>query len=356
MVVVMKPGTAQSEIDRLVRQFETQGLQVGVTKGVDCSILGLVGDTTGVDINKISTNDSVERVMRVSEPYKRANRKFHPEDTVVRVGDVSIGAGSFAVMAGPCSVESEGQVVSVARDVKAAGARLLRGGAFKPRTSPYAFQGMGLEGLELLAPCRPTKLLAVGFNYRDHAEEFRHPIPEHPNIFLKPLSCLAGPGQGVLCPRELTGRVEYEAELVAVIGRRTRHVSREEAAGCILGYTVGNDVTARDLQSPAEQWSLCKGFDTFGPLGPWIDTEADPLAGLEISSFVNGQLRQRSNTRNLIFDPLFLVSYLSKAMTLEPGDVIFTGTPSGVGPVKPGDVMEMRIEGIGSLIHPVLAE
>ena len=161
MVVVMKPGTAQSEIDRLVRQFETQGLQVGVTKGVDCSILGLVGDTTGVDINKISTNDSVERVMRVSEPYKRANRKFHPEDTVVRVGDVSIGAGSFAVMAGPCSVESEGQVVSVARDVKAAGARLLRGGAFKPRTSPYAFQGMGLEGLELLLEAKAATGLPV---------------------------------------------------------------------------------------------------------------------------------------------------------------------------------------------------
>ncbi len=161
MVVVMKPGTAQSEIDRLVRQFETQGLQVGVTKGVDCSILGLVGDTTGVDINKISTNDSVERVMRVSEPYKRANRKFHPEDTVVRVGDVSIGAGSFAVMAGPCSVESEGQVVSVARDVKAAGARLLRGGAFKPRTSPYAFQGMGLEGLELLLKAKAATGLPV---------------------------------------------------------------------------------------------------------------------------------------------------------------------------------------------------
>ncbi len=161
MVVVMKPGTAQSEIDRLVRQFETQGLQVGVTKGVDCSILGLVGDTTGVDINKISTNDSVERVMRVSEPYKRANRKFHPEDTVVRVGDVSIGAGSFAVMAGPCSVESEGQVVSVARDVKAAGAGLLRGGAFKPRTSPYAFQGMGLEGLELLLKAKAATGLPV---------------------------------------------------------------------------------------------------------------------------------------------------------------------------------------------------
>ena len=161
MVVVMKPGTAQSEIDRLVRQFETQGLQVGVTKGVGCSILGLVGDTAHLDMNKIATNDNVERVMRVSEPYKRANRKFHPEDTVVRVGDVSIGAGSFAVMAGPCSVESEGQVVSVARDVKAAGARLLRGGAFKPRTSPYAFQGMGLEGLELLLKAKAATGLPV---------------------------------------------------------------------------------------------------------------------------------------------------------------------------------------------------
>ena len=161
MVVVMKPGAAQSAIDALVRQFEAQGLQVGVTKGVDCSILGLVGDTTHLDMNKISTNDNVERVMRVSEPYKRANRKFHPEDTAVRVGDVTIGAGSFAVMAGPCSVESETQIVSVARDVQAAGARLLRGGAFKPRTSPYAFQGMGLEGLELLLKAKAATGLPV---------------------------------------------------------------------------------------------------------------------------------------------------------------------------------------------------
>ena len=161
MVVVMKPGTAQSTIDALVRQFETQGLQVGVTKGVDCSILGLVGDTTHLDMNKIATNDNVERVMRVSEPYKRANRKFHPEDTAVRVGDVTVGAGHFAVMAGPCSVENEGQIVSVARDVQAAGAGLLRGGAFKPRTSPYAFQGMGLEGLELLLKAKAATGLPV---------------------------------------------------------------------------------------------------------------------------------------------------------------------------------------------------
>jgi 2-keto-4-pentenoate hydratase/2-oxohepta-3-ene-1,7-dioic acid hydratase in catechol pathway len=213
-----------------------------------------------------------------------------------------------------------------------------------------------LDQLELLPPCQPTKMLAVGFNYRDHAEEFHHPIPTEPNIFLKPLSCLAASGQRVLYPRELTHQVEYEAELVVVIGRRARHVSQEEAAGHILGYTIGNDVTARDLQSPTGQWALCKGFDTFGPIGPWIDTEVDPRDGLDIASFVNGERKQHSNTKNLIFDPCFLVSYLSKAMTLEPGDVIFTGTPSGVGPVQPGDVMEMRIQGIGSLVNPVAAE
>jgi len=150
MVVVMKPGTEQREIDKLVAQFQLQGLQVGITKGVDCSILGLVGDTTGVDMYKITTNEHVERVMRVSEPYKRANRKFHPEDTVVEVGSARIGGGNFAVIAGPCSVESKEQITEVARDVQGSGAALLRGGAFKPRTSPYSFQGMGLDGLDLL--------------------------------------------------------------------------------------------------------------------------------------------------------------------------------------------------------------
>ena len=134
---------------------------MGITNGVGCSILGLVGDTTAVDMDKLSINDHVERVMRVSEPYKRANRKFHPEDTVVRVGDVKIGGGNFAVMAGPCSVESEAQICEVAEDVKASGASLLRGGAFKPRTSPYSFQGMGVEGLELLLEARAATGLPV---------------------------------------------------------------------------------------------------------------------------------------------------------------------------------------------------
>jgi len=150
MVVVMKPGTQQREIDKLIAQLQLQGLQVGVTNGVGCTILGLVGDTSHVDLDKISINEHVERVMRVSEPYKRANRKFHPEDTVVEVGSAAIGGGSFSVIAGPCSVESEEQIVGVAQAVQGAGAGLLRGGAFKPRTSPYSFQGMGVEGLDLL--------------------------------------------------------------------------------------------------------------------------------------------------------------------------------------------------------------
>jgi len=150
MVVVMKPGTQQRDIDKLIAQFQLQGLQVGITNGVGCTILGLVGDTTRLDMDKISINDHVERVMRVSEPYKRANRKFHPEDTVVTVGEAKIGGGNFSVIAGPCSVESKEQIVKVAQDVQTSGAAMLRGGAFKPRTSPYSFQGMGAAGLDLL--------------------------------------------------------------------------------------------------------------------------------------------------------------------------------------------------------------
>lgn len=161
MVVVMKPGTEQREIEKLVAQFQLQGLQVGVTKGVDCSILGLVGDTTAVDMDAITINQHVERVMRVSEPYKRANRKFHPEDTVVKVGSAAIGGGNFSVIAGPCSVESEEQIISVAKDVQASGAAMLRGGAFKPRTSPYSFQGMGTPGLDLLLEAKAATGLPI---------------------------------------------------------------------------------------------------------------------------------------------------------------------------------------------------
>ena len=150
MVVVMKPGTRQQDIDALVSRLKELDLDVGITNGVGCTILGLVGDTTAVDMDKISINPHVERVMRVQEPYKKANRKFHPEDTVVSVGNAKIGGGNFSVIAGPCSVESEAQICAVAEDVKASGAALLRGGAFKPRTSPYDFQGLKADGIELL--------------------------------------------------------------------------------------------------------------------------------------------------------------------------------------------------------------
>ena len=163
MVIVMKPGVGQEKIHALVAQLERDhGVTVGITNGVGCSILGLVGDTAHIDMDKLTMNDDVERVMRVQEPYKKANRKFHPEDTVVDVCGVPIGGGDkFTVIAGPCSVESEEQIVGVARDVKGAGAALLRGGAFKPRTSPYSFQGMGTGGLELLLEAKAATGLPI---------------------------------------------------------------------------------------------------------------------------------------------------------------------------------------------------
>ena len=161
MVVIMKPGTSQNEIRKLAAKFEAQNLKVGITNGVGCSILGLVGDTAHIDIDKILLNDYVERVMRVSEPYKKANRKFHPEDTIVDVNGVKVGGGNFAVMAGPCSVESEEQIIEVAKDVQSSGAAMLRGGAFKPRTSPYSFQGMGVQGLKLLLEAKAETGLPI---------------------------------------------------------------------------------------------------------------------------------------------------------------------------------------------------
>ena len=163
MVIVMKPGTPVEEVEALARKLEKEEqVTVGITNGVGCSILGLVGDTTHLDIHKMEMEPNVERVMRVQEPYKKANRKFHPEDSVIDVAGVKIGGlDNFAVIAGPCSVESEEQVIGIAQDVKASGAKLLRGGAFKPRTSPYSFQGMGIAGLDLLAEARKASGLPI---------------------------------------------------------------------------------------------------------------------------------------------------------------------------------------------------
>ena len=161
MVVIMKPGTKSEDIAALADTFRAQGLNVGITHGIGCTILGLVGDTTELDMDKISMEPNVERVMRVQEPYKKANRKFHPEDTVVTVGKARVGGGNFSVIAGPCSVESEAQICGIAQDVKLSGAAMLRGGAFKPRTSPYSFQGMGTPGLDLLVEARTQTGLPI---------------------------------------------------------------------------------------------------------------------------------------------------------------------------------------------------
>ena len=176
MVVIMKPGTEQADIRKLAAKFEAKNLKVGITRGVGCTILGLVGDTVALDEDEIMLNEHVERVMRVQEPYKKANRKFHPEDTVVDVNGIKVGGGNFAVMAGPCSVESEEQIISIAKDVSASGAALLRGGAFKPRTSPYSFQGLGVDGLKLLLEAKaetgmPIVTELMGPQYCDLFEE-----------------------------------------------------------------------------------------------------------------------------------------------------------------------------------------
>lgn len=208
--------------------------------------------------------------------------------------------------------------------------------------------------LTLLAPCLPSKIVALGLNYRDHAEEVKMALPKEPLLFMKPSTSVIGPGEAVVYPKK-SKRVDYEAELAVVIGKRAKAVPEERAAEYILGYTCLNDVTARDLQPKDGQWTLAKGFDTFAPLGPWILSDIDP-SHLEISSYLNGERRQHSNTKNLIFSPHRLVSYISHVMTLLPGDVIATGTPSGIGPMAVGDRVDVVIEGIGTLSNTVIAE
>lgn len=212
-------------------------------------------------------------------------------------------------------------------------------------------QAHPLVGVRLLAPCVPSKVIGVGMNYRRHAKEMGFNPPEKPILFLKPPTTVVGPGEPVLYPA-LSRQVEYEGELAVVIGREACNVRPEEAPRHILGYTCANDLTARDLQPKDGQWTVAKGFDTFCPLGPAIATGLDP-ALLTVTTRVNGQVRQSGPVSDLIFGVPELVSYISQVMTLLPGDIILTGTPAGVGPVQPGDTMEVEIPGIGVLANPV---
>lgn len=220
---------------------------------------------------------------------------------------------------------------------------------------PLAGRRLGPAGeFRLLSPCMPTKILAVGLNYATHAAELGMAVPEEPLFFLKPPSAVIGPGEAIVYPR-LSRQVDYEAELAVVIGRRARRIAREEALAYVLGYTCALDVTARDFQRADGQWTRAKGFDTFCPLGPWIVPDLDPH-DLLVECRVNGQVRQRARTSDLIFSVEDLIHRASWVMTLEPGDVLLTGTPSGVGPLQPGDRVEVEIEGIGVLRNSVVDE
>jgi 2-keto-4-pentenoate hydratase/2-oxohepta-3-ene-1,7-dioic acid hydratase in catechol pathway len=206
---------------------------------------------------------------------------------------------------------------------------------------------------DLLCPVEPSKILCIGRNYAAHAKELGNDVPAEPLLFLKPPSALLDPGGTIRLPREST-RVEHEAELGVVLGKRCRDVSREDALSYVFGYTCVGDITARDLQKKDGQWARAKGFDTFCPVGPWIETSLDP-SNVRVQCRVSGAPRQDGTTANMIFDVPALLVYASRMMTLEPGDLLVTGTPEGVGPLVDEDTLEIEIDGIGVLVSRVAA-
>lgn len=210
---------------------------------------------------------------------------------------------------------------------------------------------LSLDKVRLLPPVAPSKIVCVGWNYLVHADELNAEVPKVPLLFFKPPSSVIGPGDVILLPPQ-SDQVEHEGELAVIIGRQGRWASPEEAPQLILGYSIANDVTARDLQRSDDQWTRAKGFDTFCPIGPWIETEIDPT-DLMVKCSVNDQLRQMASTRDMIFTVREIIAYISSIMTLNPGDVILTGTPAGVGRLISGDEVTVEIEGIGSLTNKV---
>lgn len=212
--------------------------------------------------------------------------------------------------------------------------------------------GHDLEKVRLLAPVSPSKIVAIGLNYKAHAAEFGKPLPEEPMIFMKPSTAVIGPGDEIIYPAHMSHRVDYEGELAVVIGNTAKEVQSRDASDYILGYTCINDVTARDLQKKDVQYIRAKGFDTFAPVGPCISTDLDPLDAV-IKTRLNGETKQDTSTRDMIFNVFELVSFVSHVMTLLPGDIIATGTPSGVGKMRPGDTVEVDIEGIGVLRNTI---
>ncbi len=215
------------------------------------------------------------------------------------------------------------------------------------------FTAVALAQARLLPPVEPSKIICVGRNYRDHAAELGNEVPQEPLLFFKPPSALLAPGSPLRLPHQ-SARVDYEGELAIVIGRRARGLRAEDdLRPYIRGYTIVNDVTARDLQKKDGQWTRAKGFDTFCPCGPIVSDEVDPFAGVQVETRLNGEQRQIGSTSDFIFGIPRLLAYITAAMTLEPGDLIPTGTPAGVGPMAADDVVEVDIEGLGILRNPV---
>lgn len=233
--------------------------------------------------------------------------------------------------------------------LKNEGFRLLKDTPYKG--IKYTNKRVIFKNVKLLPPANPSKIVLVGLNYKDHARELGMSIPKEPIIFLKPPTTLIGHKDAIVYPRQVK-RLDYEAELAIVIKKKARNISRNQAKRYILGFTCLNDVTARDLQKKDGQWSRAKSFDTFCSLGPWVETELNP-SSLGVQLCLNGKLKQNSSTKNLSFSAYELVAFISGVMTLLPGDVISTGTPSGVGPMKKGDKVEVTISGIGTLTNKV---
>ena len=217
----------------------------------------------------------------------------------------------------------------------------------------FTGKSWALADVRLLAPILPSKILALGRNYRDHAAEMGNPVPTSPMLFMKPSTSVIGPGAAIRLPAS-SNRIDYEGELAAVIGKPCRDVKAEDAASVILGYTVANDVTARDQQKADGQFTRAKSYDTFCPLGPWIETELDP-AELRVTTELDDQLVQDGSTADMVFSTAEFLEYVTGIMTLLPGDVLLTGTPAGVGPMVDGQTISITVEGIGTLTNPVRA-
>jgi 2-keto-4-pentenoate hydratase/2-oxohepta-3-ene-1,7-dioic acid hydratase in catechol pathway len=218
------------------------------------------------------------------------------------------------------------------------------------KSGSFDFEPMPLSAAELFAPVTPSKIVCVGRNYRDHVKEMGSELPAEPLLFFKPISALLSPGGVVRMPAVST-RVDFEGELALVVGRRVRNLKEDAWRSAVRGYTLANDVTARDLQNKDGQWTRAKGFDTFCPVGPLVSDELEPEAGLTLETRVNGELRQHGSTLDFIFPIPKLLANITAAMTLEAGDLVLTGTPAGVGPLKAGDKVEITIPGLGTLAN-----